>query len=255
MPIIMYSPETGLGLGGGVLLTHRNADGPPGARPQSLPLLLIYTTKQQANLALAPEIYFDEERWALLSEMVYQNFPSSFFGVGPDTPEDSEEDITTEFFLVDASILRRVYSYVRVGITGYWRRTNVLETEAGGVYELWRNRGRAGGTCAGVGPAVEWDSRDDIFYPSRGGRYRFLARFYREAWGSDFKFETYVIDVRRYFTLRPSHILAFQVYGRTSGGEVPIDKLAKLGLGMRGIYASRFLDVRLRYPGPSIVSR
>jgi hypothetical protein len=244
-PVIMYAPETGLGLGGGLHITHRAGDLPETSRPLSLPFVLIYTTKGQSIVAAIPEIYFGDGAWALRGPLQYANFPSTMYGVGNDTPDEAEEDFTTETGEAEVTLVRRLYSGLKGGLSCYVVKTIILETEPGRVYEEWREMGRAGGARFGIGPVVEWDTRDDIFYPSAGGWYQFTARFYREGLGSDYEYDYYAVNLRRYLSVTENHIVAVQVLAETRSGQVPIEALASLGNYMRGVFGYRYQDLSM----------
>jgi outer membrane protein assembly factor BamA len=240
--VAFYSSETGFGGGGGGVITYRGRGCPPPARPQSLSAVVFYTAKGQSLVALAPELYFDDEAWELKVGLTYRNFPDRFYGVGRDTPEDSEEEYTLEGMKVRPWLLRRVVSHLYVGAIFDVEKTNILEVEEGGLLDQRALAGHAGGLRVGAGPVLDWDSRDNIFYPSRGAWYQCYASFYRGGLGSDFDYDSWTVDLRRYLTLRPLHILAFQVLATGRSGDVPFDQLARMGDVVRGIYAGRFQD-------------
>ena len=95
-PAMFYTPETGFGIGGGAVFTYRNAAAPADARPQNLSMVLLGTTKKQAILTFAPELYLGDEKWVLRMSTGYQSYPTEFYGIGKDTSEDSEEEYKAE---------------------------------------------------------------------------------------------------------------------------------------------------------------
>lgn len=92
----------------------------------------------------------------------------------------------------------------------------------------------------GLGPALEWDSRDAAFAPAASAWYRAWMRAHRGSLGSDYGFEHYALDLRRYLTVRPSHVLALQVAADTVRGDVPFYELPSPPL--RGFYQGVFVD-------------
>jgi len=241
-PVAFYSPETGFGGGCGGVITYRGHRCPAPLRPQSLSGVLFYTGKGQSLVALSPELYFQKEAWELKLGLAYRNFPESLYGVGRSTPDDAEEDYTLEGVTLEPWLLRRVASHLYVGAVLDIEKTSVREVEEGGLLDRGLLEGHAGGTRAGMGPVLDWDDRDNLFYPSRGGWYQVYAVFHRPRWGSDVDFDAWTVDLRRYHTLRASHILAFQMIATGRSGRVPFDRLARLGEVMRGIEAGRVRD-------------
>jgi len=104
--------------------------------------------------------------------------------------------------------------------------------------------GTDGGITSGLGFKFTLDSRDNIFYPSKGGYYQLSAVYYQKIYGSDFIFNNYIIDLRRYLSATEDHIFAFQVYSNFVGGNTPFFKLPALGGSslMRGYYEGRYRD-------------
>ncbi|MFC1765367.1 hypothetical protein ACFL6U_25265 [Planctomycetota bacterium] len=93
--------------------------------------------------------------------------------------------------------------------------------------------GSQGGLVSGLGPVIDWDSRDNVFYPSQGGWYRAWATLYREGLGSDFDFERYNLDLRHYIPLKPGHVLALQGVVAQTQGQVPFQTEYRFPIGGR----------------------
>ncbi|UCD84301.1 MAG: BamA/TamA family outer membrane protein [Deltaproteobacteria bacterium] len=246
-----YTPETGFVLGGAVVFTYRAEDSTAEDRPSSLELLLMYSQKQQLGISITPDFYFDNEDWEAKMVLTYSDYPDVFYGIGNDTDED-KEDYKTERIGLQPWIIRKIYSNLKFGIMYELNGFDV--SEEGVALVSLSPTGSDGGINSGSGPLLEWDTRDNIFCSSKGGWYRFYAGFYRDWLGSDFNYELYTLDLRHYVAMLSSHILAFQVYGRFSEGEVPFPWLSKLKL-LRGIVGGRFRDryayasqVEYRYP-------
>ena len=81
-PIVYYTPETNLALGGGVVFTWREKGQPIETRPDNMQVLFAYTLNNQMFLSLAPNIYFNEQRGEFFMNIGYYYWPSMFFGVG-----------------------------------------------------------------------------------------------------------------------------------------------------------------------------
>ena len=240
-PIIAYTPETSLSVGAGATATHRGAGAAEDDRPDSVSGIFLYTLKNQVLLSIRPEVYLGDYAWNLRAHMAYRKFPEMYYGLGNDTDEDDEEAFTTEDILFQPWILRSVWAGLRAGFFYDFKKTSILEVERGGLIERSDFTGEAGGLLSGLGPVLEWDSRDNFFNPRNGWWVQLSAGFYRDWLGSDFEYESYTVDVRHYRSLRPSHVLAFQLYASVVNGDVPFTELVKLE-GIRGIHESRFRD-------------
>jgi len=111
----------------------------------SLPLVLIYTTQKQAIVSSTPELHFGGEAWTLRGMLAYQDLPTSLFGIGNDTPEDSEEELTLEIAELSGTLLGTILGAVRAGVGATVAKSTLLEAEGGGVAEQWDERGLASG--------------------------------------------------------------------------------------------------------------
>ena len=93
---------------------------------------------------------------------------------------------------------------------------------------------------SGIGPSWEYDSRDNIFTPSRGLIAAVDTLFYGPGIGSDNTFQTYRAHVFDYLPLGETFVLGTRLDGRTARGDVPFYQLPYIDL--RGVPVGRFQD-------------
>jgi outer membrane protein assembly factor BamA len=88
------------------------------------------------------------------------------------------------------------------------------------------------------------DYRNNLFSPSEGWFLEAGSRFYRPFLGSRFIYDTYWIDVRKYFHVGKKSLFAAQGFTQISTGEVPIMEKNRLGGSnmMRGFFLGRYRD-------------
>ena len=258
-PVIYYTPETSLALGGGVVFTLRDEDETLETRPDNLQVMTAYTLNNQFFLMLSPEKYFNEQRGRFFMNIGYLNWPTSFFGIGnesgidPEEIEDLEETYTDESFMLQPWIMHAVVADVSMGLTLDWKNTNVEDVEDGGMLEQGDITGSDGGVSSGMGPVIAWDTRDNLFSPSRGSWHKTWAWIYREWMGSDFDYEYYGLDLRHYRPIGRESVLAMQGFMALTSGEVPFNEYPTPL--MRGLYENVFIDknavaVRAEYRFP-----
>ncbi len=245
-PIVYYTPETSVAGGAGVVVTRRKAAQAKGSRPDSLQAFLVYTAKSQSFVRLNPEVYLHNGRTRLDLALTYQNMPTSYFGVGNpagldrDEADALEEEYTNRRFALSGTALFTVTGALRAGASARFATDSLRDVEPGGDLAGGIVRGWAGGDVAGLGPMLEWDSRDAVFAPAAGAWYRVWMRAHRDVLGSDYAFEHYALDLRRYYTIRVGHVLALQAAAESLRGDVPFYELAALPL--RGLYQGVFVD-------------
>lgn len=245
-PIVYYTPETSVAGGAGLVVTRRKAGEAEGARPDSLQAFFVYTAKNQSFVRLNPEVYLQDGRIRLDLALMHVDMPTSYFGIGnpagldQDEVDALEEEYTNRRFALEGTALFTLTGALRAGATMRFAADSLYDVQAGGDLAGGAVRGSAGGDVVGLGPALEWDSRDAAFAPAGGAWYRAWMRAHRDALGSDYGFEHYALDLRRYYTVRPGHVLALQVAADTVRGDVPFYELPSPPL--RGLYQGVFVD-------------
>jgi outer membrane protein assembly factor BamA len=107
--------------------------------------------------------------------------------------------------------------------------------------------GAENGSIIGLGVVLTRDTRNNIVFPRRGGLHRLSATLYDELLGSDFDFGLYELDLRGYFPVFSSHVVALRAVGRASSGSPPFDLQPQLGgdVLLRGYFQGRFRDRHL----------
>lgn len=87
---------------------------------------------------------------------------------------------------------------------------------------------------------LDYDTRDNLFFPSRGTYAQATVRFYRKAFGSDYTYDYYAADLRGYRKLGGSGVLAVQFAAVTAGQGIPFYDMPLYDL--RGIYNTYFTN-------------
>ena len=93
---------------------------------------------------------------------------------------------------------------------------------------------------SGVGPSIEYDSRDTIFTPSSGWTGSLDVLFYDPAFGGDESFQTYRAHVFAYTPLFKRFVLGTRLDARTAQGGAPFYMLPYIDL--RGISAAHYQE-------------
>jgi hypothetical protein len=99
-----------------------------------------------------------------------------------------------------------------------------------------------------VSVPLEIDSRDHEYFPRSGWLWKADARFYRDAFGSDFNTETFKISANHYLPMRENDALATRLVVRATGEDAPFFILSTFGGGtdLRGYPGGRYRD-RMMY--------
>lgn len=243
MPSLFYTPETELG--GGVAVGYY-PEGGHGRRPSAVLTSLTVTTRSQIMFAVVPDLYLGDARWHLRGELLAQEFPDLFYGIGPDARVDDEEEFTARTFAADLTLQRETLPELWLGARAVARYDDVVDVEAGGLLDGADVPGAGGGTAVGLGPAVTLDTRDSPFATRRGVYVDASLVGYAGAFGSDDDFTAMAADVRGFLPMGEA-VIAARAVARSAGDGAPFLLLPRLGGDrlMRGYRGGRYRDARL----------
>ena len=246
-PIIFYTPDTKWAVGAAADYYYRPSASDTTTRPSTVGATLIYTQRKQSVVAFGVDLYSPNNVYNPSGGILYVKFPDTFYGIGNSTSADSSEDYTHRLISLGLGFRKQVQPNLYLGIQYELDDDKLLEVEENGLLAKREILGSKGGTASGAGISVNWDSRNNLFFPSAGGVYGFSATFFAGALGSDFDFARYDLSLRRYIPVFSSHVLAFQAEMSFRTGDPPFLLLAHLGGEgiLRGYAANRYLDKNL----------
>jgi outer membrane protein assembly factor BamA len=239
-PIVQNSPETGIkmGLAGNYLFTTGNDSL---TRSSNIYAQIAYTTKQQFIFEPIWNVFTPAEKFILRGRAGYLDFTDHFWGVGPMAEEQSKSNLSYRRIYLQSKILRKLRGNWFAGLQ--MRYSNIYSLNWLG--EIPEVEGNAGSVVSGMGPNVQADFRNNPFSPQNGWYADvYFARFGNIAGGTH-RFDEIQADIRYYLPLKqPFQILAFQLFGNFTFGNVPFRELPRLGSSflMRGYFEGRFRD-------------
>jgi len=249
LPIIYYTPETGVAFGLGSFVTYRFGLISKQARPSTVFLAAIYTQLKQFTLQIKPEIYLNDNSLFLAGNFLAKRFPTKFWGIGSDTSDDLEEIYTPQQFLMELELKKKLPRNLPLylGLRYRLESTKIVETEPGKLIDQELVPGSSGGLLSGPGLVASYDNRDNIFYPNKGLYLQANMDWNDHFFGSDFDFLSFQLDLRYYHQVDNEKVLAMQALAKTNTGQVPFYRLPSLGGDslLRGFYNGRFRDMNL----------
>jgi len=97
---------------------------------------------------------------------------------------------------------------------------------------------------AALGPRLQYDSRDNPFYPRRGMQVQGVASFYAEAVGGTRTYQVYQGWINRYTAVGARHVFAWHAGACGVDGSVPFYDLCMLGKSqdLRGYTVGQYRD-------------
>ncbi len=247
LPIAFYTPETRLGGGAAGIFAFRFRGEPDSLRPSQLQAGLAYTLEDQLLAYLPFQIFYNEGQYNSYGEIGYYRYFYRYFGLGNQTSEADEEIYNAVYPRLRLNVLQRVRPNLYLGFRYWFDNYKITERAENGELRTNTITGSRGGVISALGAVVNYDSRDDIFFPGKGALIESVWLYNTQSLGSDFNFNRFSIDATTYHTFSWKHILAVNAFTDMTFGEVPFFQLAFIGgtKKMRGYWEGRFRDKKL----------
>jgi hypothetical protein len=238
-PIIYSTPETGFALGGNFMALHKSNPASPEGKQDIFQGMLIYTEKEQIICNLDLKKYYHNDRLLLMVQGGYVDFPSKFYGIGPDADEDWEENYTLIQKAYIGSLLWKLTPQIYLGPLVAYGQFDIEDRKAGGLLDAGNINGYDGTTVTGYGFQFLLDTRDDEFMPHNGSVLNVLVSNYSKDLGSDEDFSQLGVIYKQFWPVGQDKIFAFMGTVTLSDGTVPFEMMPCLGGAtiMRGYYS------------------
>ncbi|MBD3288462.1 BamA/TamA family outer membrane protein [candidate division KSB1 bacterium] len=244
LPYAYYTPETKIAFGVGSIYSFRSPGSSLHDRPSNVKIALTYTQLKQTILSFIPEIYFNNESILFNGFYTFYKFPDKFWGIGNNSPDNAEENYTPHYLRTFTNLQKRILPGLYIGMRYQLEYIDIIKTDEDGVLGKGLITGSEGGLASGLGMLISYDTRDHVYYPTTGRYYQIYAVLFDQMLGSDYKFSHFTFDLRKYYPLKDSHVMAFQSYNIFIHGNPPFQMLGLLGgaYWMRGYYYGRYRD-------------
>ncbi len=244
LPIVFYTPETEFGFGGGGQLFLLNNTNEYNNRLSSIFFSAIYTSVGQIIFNVTPEVYLAKGNYQIDADYLFEIYPNSFWGIGPDTPEDNIESYNQTTHRLEVTFLKRLPPDLNFGFSYYFANHEVTEIAKGGLLDAGDILGSDRAILSGLGAQFNLDSRDDAASATSGSLLEFGARFSAKVLGATHSFNKFTFDLRHYKPLTDKSTFAAQLYVESNLGDVPFQGMAYYGGGnrARGYFNGRFID-------------
>lgn len=245
LPVIFQSPETSFGFGIGAFSAFRFKNQGPEDRSSSLQLGGAYTLNKQFLSYLPFDIYLGQNAENYLKgEVGYYKYFYYYWGVGGNSQDSSQERFDVNFPRFDFNFLKARNDNLFLGPRFYAENYQVVQREDGGLLDQATVVGSSGGWSNGLGAALNYDTRDHLFFPRNGWRVDASILWFNGIFGSDFHFLKSAFDVSYYLPIGDRSALGFNLYQEYNFGEVPFNQMSMIGGSRkhRGYYKGRYRD-------------
>lgn len=247
LPLFFYVPETKFGGGGAGIITWRFKKDSINVRPSSVQFGLAFTQLKQTLVYLPFNLWLKNEAYNVFGEIGYYKYNFFFWGVGNKQPFNAQELYDVTFPRIKLNALKRVAPNTYAGIKYNYDDFRVTRVDSGGILDNGNVIGSRGGNVSSLGAVLKYDSRDNLFYPTKGYFAELSFQVDNKAISSSFNNNRLIFDGSTYFTTKFKHTLALNLYSVIGNGDIPFNQMALLGgtKKMRGFYEGRYRDNNL----------
>jgi len=207
---------------------------------------LHYTMNKQYWAEVMYSIVFPKSNYIMTGNASYMKYPNYFFGIGSRTLESDKEQFDYHSVNFYSRLIRKVKGRAYLGLQYHYNSMFDLIVNKGGLLSNGKIVGASGGHSAGLGLVFIYDSRNSIINAQRGTYLEVSNLANREEFGSNFNFDLYRLDIRKYLPLNrlASKVLAMQGLVMSASQKVPFNRMPMLGgeALMRGYFLGRFRD-------------
>ena len=242
-PLVYYTPETRFAFGLSSLCLFSWKNDTANSYRSTISLSAIYTQNKQALFTLPYNIFTKNKKYWLYGELTYNRFNYNFYGVGNNVPMSFVERYGVSFPRIRLSVLKKVRPKLYLGLRYAYDNVKVFDVDSSGLLITKTIEGSSGGVVSGFGGIVIYDSRDQLFYPTKGSWTETVFYHDNPATGSSFTYNRITFDFVKYLHLN-KNIFAINFYTLYSNTDLPFFQMAGLGgvRRMRGFYESRYRD-------------
>jgi outer membrane protein assembly factor BamA len=242
-PYVYYTPETSLAFGGGGIFVFYTGDSPE-LKPSKLGFGLMYSISKQYRIGLNPKFYFFDSKLYIETPLSYGYSIDKFFGIGPDTESTGNEKFAKKYFTASMTIQVPpvIFTALRTGIILDYEHTEITDKKENELLLNDEVTGSNGGHVFGIGGDLVWDTRDNLFFPTKGGYQYFKVLIYPDV--GDYVFSFLELDVKQFYGFSSDMVLGGNFYLSSTTGDAPFYKLPALGgqKRMRGYFMGRYRD-------------
>jgi hypothetical protein len=245
-PLVFYFPETDWGFGAGLVLNKNLNRDRQDTRPSSVQFVGAYTLNEQLLLFAPFNLFFAGDRSLVSGEIGYYDYFYPYYGIGSNRP-DTPENYFVRFPRLIANFDREWWPGVYLGAGVRFDNYRIDSIAAGGLLATNRPSGFDGSVVAGLNLRVQYDTRNNVYYPTRGWRLIGTVLLARQAIGASSNFTRWDFNGSYYQALGPAGVLAGNLVYGYSAGAAPIQELQLYGGARtgRGFVPGRFRDAQL----------
>lgn len=243
LPILFYLPETKLGFGvaGIALFNVKNVGG---TKPSQVEFGIAYTLRKQILIFFPFELYTAGDKLRYFGEASYYKYFYNYHGKGIDSKLSDLESYEVSYPRINLSFTRKISKYWYAGAQYKFDDFNIMNIKEDGLLASNNVVGKDGGIVSSVGFDLLYDTRDNLFSPSKGIFINFKSTVDNKIIGATFNYMRGEVDIRYFKSVAPKHVFAFNFFNGFTTGNVPFfqEFFLSNGTKLRGFDDRRYQD-------------
>lgn len=245
-PIPFVNPLVGYGLAGGVGYIYHPKDSDPKLAPWVSGLGGFFSENNSWALGLGQKMNLDHDTWRLSGLAGYGVVNYDFYGIGIAAAQNKLASLKQTVTGLTLEGLYRVHDHLYAGLGFALSGVNTQVTSTSlppWINDIISNHQLAA-TLSIPSLRMQWDTRDNTFYPTQGWLVDGEASFSDQSLGSTFTYQAVKVVIRHYWRLSDTQTLAVYGFGRRAYGDVPFYALSMIGANgnLRGYTTGRYQD-------------
>jgi outer membrane protein assembly factor BamA len=242
LPVAFRFPETRWGGGVAGAASFGFSRDKPDAKMSQISFGATFTQNKQILLFVPFKIFLKDDKYYLFSENGWYRFNYVYGGIGENRVPDEKYDV--DYFRLRLLVAQKLNYSTYIGLRLNFENYNITGTAEGGELSTGLINGSRDSRTSGVGLSVLKDTRDDVFYPTKGIFGEFFIVPSSRIFGANRNFTKISGDFSYYLKIHKNSIFAQNLVAISNIGDVPFNQLAYLGgqLKMRGILEGYFRD-------------
>ncbi|MFU0867688.1 BamA/TamA family outer membrane protein [Kluyvera ascorbata] len=246
MPGPFYTPELGLGVGTAVVGMYRPDPNDTVSQNSTLTLSGYFSSTSAFGLTMQNYAFFADDRWRFFLDGSLTDTPTYYWGQGfsAGDKDSKKEQYTAQDLDLRPTVYRRLAPNIYLGVGWSLHAQHAAQINSDDPQKIHDTAQGESVLSSGSSVELSWDDRDFVPNP-RKGQYADLryTRFTPDV-GSDTRFDEYQLHYSRYQSLDDKNVLAWEMDGAFTQGDVPWTMMPLLGSNqrMRGYYEGRYRD-------------
>jgi hypothetical protein len=250
LPVLSSAPETGIEAGAAGLLSFYSDTIHHNTKISNIFGYATVTTKSQNRLSLSTSYWAPQNIYHYAGAISFINFPFDFYGIGNNTRKANIDYVAEKRYKLniegDFSLGSSIYAGFVAGGFKYAYHDN---STTGIFYTDPQIQGRSGGSGVFIGPSLNYDSRDNNTYTTKG---MLIASYFDIIQGifgnNNYTGGLFNIEYAQFFAISKQLVLGVDIQEQSlTGGGSPFYLLPQMGSDemMRGYYQGRYRDRNL----------